>query len=213
MYINNTSLCCNTAGPGWGELLGPGCNVSQRQILTVDCNLNLALIGRSHSVVGDAFVVLSLLPFNLRDVQELPLTHQPVWWHKREVEGHHIYQPRGDSGYWFKGGATWLFHTEILMLYILYCVCICCMYLTALTMSFRLSVFLCFCVEFWFIYRIELTCVLLILMSLCIKSFSFSSLCQFVVGSCAVPCFFCLSGKCFWTCLFLLNNPWLLNRL
>lgn len=116
MYINNTSLCYNTAHPGWGELLVPGCNVSQRQILTVDCNLNLALIGRSHSIVGDAFVVLSLLPFNLCDVQELPLTHQPIWWHKREVEGHHIYQMRGDSGYHLT-----LSHSNIDFIYFILC--------------------------------------------------------------------------------------------
>lgn len=45
-----------------------GCYVAQRGVLTVDCNLNLALIRRSHSIVGDAFVVLGLLPLNLYDV-------------------------------------------------------------------------------------------------------------------------------------------------
>lgn len=37
-------------------------------MLTVDRDLDFALIGRSHSVVGDAFVVLGLLPLDLRDV-------------------------------------------------------------------------------------------------------------------------------------------------
>lgn len=60
------------------NLLSLGCYVAQGGILTVDCNLNLALIRRSHSVVGDAFVVLGLLPFNLCDVEELPLAHQPI---------------------------------------------------------------------------------------------------------------------------------------
>lgn len=60
------------------NLLSLGCYVAQRGILTVDCNLNLALIRWGDSIVGDAFVVLGLLPFNLCDVEELPLTHQPI---------------------------------------------------------------------------------------------------------------------------------------
>lgn len=47
-------------------------------MLTVDGDLDLALVGRRHSVVGDALVVLGLLPLNLRDVQELPFAHQAV---------------------------------------------------------------------------------------------------------------------------------------
>lgn len=74
----------------WVELSPLGCCVAQEAILTVDRDFDLALIGRSHSIVGDAFVVLGLLPLNLRDVQELPLTHQPVYRRKGEVKGHHI---------------------------------------------------------------------------------------------------------------------------
>lgn len=76
MYINNTSSCCNRGGPVRVEVLAPGRFAAQGEgVLTVDCNLNLALVGRGHSVVGDALVVLRLLPLNLRDVQELPLAH------------------------------------------------------------------------------------------------------------------------------------------
>lgn len=57
----------------WDELS------AQRGILTVDCDLDLALVGRSNSIVRDALVVLGLLPFNLCDVEELPLTHQPIY--------------------------------------------------------------------------------------------------------------------------------------
>lgn len=51
----------------------------QRGVLTVDRDLDLALIRRSHSIVGDAFIVLGLLPLNLCDVEELPFTHQPIY--------------------------------------------------------------------------------------------------------------------------------------
>lgn len=53
-------------------------------MLTVDGDLDLALIGGSHSVVGDAFVVLGLLPLDLRDVQELTVAHQPVCGHQAD---------------------------------------------------------------------------------------------------------------------------------
>lgn len=51
----------------------------ERGTLTVDRDLDFALIGRSHSIVGDAFVVLGLLPLDLCDVKELPFTHQPIY--------------------------------------------------------------------------------------------------------------------------------------
>ena len=50
------------------ELSPPGRRVVRSEILTVDRDLDLALIGRSHAVVGDAFVVLGLLPLDLGDV-------------------------------------------------------------------------------------------------------------------------------------------------
>lgn len=37
-------------------------------VLTVNRDFDLALVGRRHTVVGDAFIVLSLLPLDLRDV-------------------------------------------------------------------------------------------------------------------------------------------------
>lgn len=43
--------------------------------LTIDCDLDFALICGGHSIVGDAFVVLGLLPLDFCDVQELPVTH------------------------------------------------------------------------------------------------------------------------------------------
>lgn len=87
-YIINASLCYNMGGPVWLELSPLGCCVAHRGLLTVDRDFDLALIRRSHSIVGNAFVVLGLLPLNLCDVQELPLTHQPIYWHKADVKGH-----------------------------------------------------------------------------------------------------------------------------
>lgn len=56
-------------------------------ILTVDCDYDLTLVRRGHTIVGDTFVVLRLLPCDLCDLQELPLTQRPIYWHKVEVKG------------------------------------------------------------------------------------------------------------------------------
>lgn len=52
---------------------------SQERRLTVDGDLDLPLVWWSYSIVGDAFIVLRLLPFDLCDIQELSFTHQPIW--------------------------------------------------------------------------------------------------------------------------------------
>lgn len=55
---------------------GPFCPTN-REVLTVYSNSDLLLVRGSHTIVGDAFIVLGLLPLDLCDVQELPLSHHP----------------------------------------------------------------------------------------------------------------------------------------
>lgn len=73
-YNINTSLCYFLGGRLASVEFSPLCGGVGwgGDILTVDGDLDLALVGLGHSVVGDALIVLPLLPLDLCDVDVLP---------------------------------------------------------------------------------------------------------------------------------------------